>query len=149
MRTYMKNLVLASAVLLAMAACSSDDDGSDLECYTNFTDDTAKLFFSYKDYSLDEIATHYSDEDGEYSSVVKKYTFASSADAEKKCAALAAEYAGAMNHYECDGNMVIERYARLDTRDEIRESDEYLCNYLYEMDRNGMLDSLYEANTSK
>ena len=66
----MKKLILASAVLLAMAACSSDDDGSDLECYTNFTDDTAKLFFSYKGYSLDEIATHYFD-DGEYSSVVK------------------------------------------------------------------------------
>ena len=61
----MKKLILASAVLLAMAACSSDDDGSDLECYTNFTDDTAKLFFSYKGYSLDEIATHYFD-DGEY-----------------------------------------------------------------------------------
>lgn len=144
----MKKLILASAVLLAMAACSSDDDGSDLECYTNFTDDTAKLFFSYKGYSLDEIATHYFD-DGEYSSVVKKYTFASSVDAEKKCAALAAEYAGATNHYECEDKVVVERYVRLDSRDEIRETDEYLCNYLYEMDRSGTLDSLYEANTSK
>ena len=144
----MKNLVLASAVLLAMAACSSDDDGSDLECYTNFTDDTAKLFFSYKGYSLDEIATHYFD-DGEYSSVVKKYTFTNSVDAEKKCAALAAEYAGATNHYECEDKVVVERYVRLDSRDEIRETDEYLCNYLYEMDRSGTLDSLYEANTSK
>lgn len=144
----MKKLILASAVLLAMAACSSDDDGSDLECYTNFTDDTAKLFFSYKGYSLDEIATHYFD-DGEYSSVVKKYTFTNSVDAEKKCAALAAEYAGATNHYECEDKVVVERYVRLDSRDEIRESDEYLCNYLYEMDRSGTLDSLYEANTSK
>ena len=144
----MKKLILASAVLLAMAACSSDDDGSDLECYTNFTDDTAKLFFSYKGYSLDEIATHYFD-DGEYSSVVKKYTFTNSVDAEKKCAALAAEYAGATNHYECEDKVVVERYVRLDSRDEIRETDEYLCNYLYEMDRSGTLDSLYEANTSK
>lgn len=144
----MKKLILASAVLLAMAACSSDDDGRDLECYTNFTDDTAKLFFSYKGYSLDEIATHYFD-DGEYSSVVKKYTFTNSVDAEKKCAALAAEYAGATNHYECEDKVVVERYVRLDSRDEIRETDEYLCNYLYEMDRSGTLDSLYEANTSK
>ena len=144
----MKRLILASAVLLVMAACSSDDDGSDLECYTNFTDDTAKLFFSYKGYSLDEIATHYFD-DGEYSSVVKKYTFTNSLDAEKKCAALAAEWAGATNHYECEDKVVVERYVRLDSRDEIRETDEYLCNYLYEMDRSGTLDSLYEANTSK
>ena len=144
----MKNLVLASAVLLAMTACSSDDNSSDLECYTNFTDDTAKLFYSYKGTSEENVATHHFD-DGEYSSVVRKYTFANSADAEKKCTALKDEWGDALDHYECDGNVVIERYVRLDSRDEIRETDEYLCNYLYQLEKDGTLDSLYKANGGK
>jgi hypothetical protein len=143
----MKLKSLCLTALLAMAACSSDENsGSDLECYTKFTDETAKLFYSYKGFSLDETATHRFD-DGEYSSVVKKYTYTNAADAEKKCAALKAVWSSPEgNHYECEDKVVIERYVRLDTREEIRENDEYICNYLYQLDKNGTLDSLYKAN---
>lgn len=142
----MKKLILASAILLAMAACSSDDNSSDLECSTSYTDDMARIFVSYKGTSEETVANHCSDENGEFSDVVKTHVYANSTYAARTCAALAAKWGGATNHYECEENVVIERYVRLDTRDEIREGNEYICNYLYQLDKNGTLDSLYKAN---
>lgn len=83
----MKKLILISAILLILAACSDSDstsgNGADYSCSVSRSDNSVVLNFKYRDYG--EVRTVTFDSHGKNPYYTAKRTYPTIADAQKDC----------------------------------------------------------------
>jgi len=142
----MKKNILASAALLALAACTTDSN-DDYKCNVSRTGNSVTLSESYKGESYLESRTVYQDEYGYYYSYVNTvYTMGSAAAAAEVCddeKMEARHWKDGSYGVECYGNTVsVTQYddGGLSSLDEAAYEYQSICDDGFRREKNGTLD---------
>ena len=146
----MKKLILSSAVLLAMTACSDSDstsgNGNEYSCNVSRKGNSVEIDQSYKDERAQEIVTLVSGDD--FMTVTNKKTFPKESYAQEDCE-LMKEFPLAES-LECNGKTVELTYnfEKIDL-DEAEKSYEKRCSDFYKSVENGEMEKEYQKNYGK
>ncbi len=146
----MKKIFVVSAVMLAMAACSSDDgSGSSdgFQCDVSRSDDTVRLLESYKGLIHEETVMVSLDASGQKKAdIVQKVTYPDASVAQRMCAEKQDDAHDASQSYQvqCYGNTVESYFVERDDLDasEYRASFEARCAKMRKAAENGELDEM-------
>ena len=143
----MKKLILASATLLALAACSSDDDSNGFSCSVSRTNNSVSIHETYRGQTYTQTQTVYVDDYGEsYSIFTTDISFTSSEEAAYECAEEkdeARRWKDGSYQVECTSNSVhvVQRddshYKDLDN---MAANFQSMCDEGYQRAKNGTLD---------
>ena len=139
----MKKLIISSAFMFAMVACSTDSDGDDVYCNVNRKGNSVEIDQSYKDERAQEIVTLVSGE--QFMTVTNKKTFPKESYAQKDCE-LMKDFPLA-DSLECHGRTVEFSYIYEETNLDVAEKNyEKRCSDFYESVENGTKEKEYQKN---
>ena len=139
----MKKFVFVSAILLALAACSSDDHNDGYSCSVNRTDKSVAYAVKYRDFEGSETVTAYLNGQGSDSLFyIRKSTYPNVSAANEECEAMKHEY---YDYVECYGKTVeVGERAEEESLDYYKDYYEERCAKYDKAYKNGELEKSYD-----